>query len=181
MAYWISKGKHLCKFAVTMTAASVPRRHIFLLLLGFIPYFIPETVSAQDSILQLPEKYLGAVEKRITNLQSHLDKKTTQYLTKFQKAEAKLLRKLAKKDSTKAAQLLTQSQSKYQQLEQALKSEKPLQEYIPSLDTLVTSLKFLSTHQELLSKTKEAQEEIANALDKVESLKSSLGKAEAVN
>jgi len=139
-------------------------------------------LTAQDTTaLHLPEKYLSAVEKRVENLSSSLDKKTASYVKKFLKAEEKLLRKLARKDSMKAAELLTQSKQKYQQLEQALKSDKPLQEYIPSLDTLTTSLKFLSEHKELIAKTKNSQEELTRTFNKVDGLKSSLGKAEAVN
>jgi biopolymer transport protein ExbD len=135
----------------------------------------------QDSSIQLPSAYLSTVENKVSSLTGKLDQKTAKYLQAFQKREAKLLRKLARKDSTKAAQLLATSKAKYQQLEQALKGEKALQEYIPSLDTLTTSLKFLTQHKELLANTKEAQDKLKNTLGKVDGLQSSLGKAEAVN
>jgi hypothetical protein len=151
----------------------------FLVVLSLL--CIQRVGYAQDSLQQLPGKYLGTVEKKISNVTEKLDQKTASFLQAFQKREAKLIRKLARKDSTKAAQLLATSKAKYEQLEQALKGEKPLQEYIPSLDTLTTSLKFLTQHKELLANTKEAQDKLKNTLGKVDGLQSSLGKAEAVN
>ncbi|HYH15467.1 MAG TPA: hypothetical protein VD794_09610 [Flavisolibacter sp.] len=138
-------------------------------------------VLAQDSTLQSPIKYIVAVEKRANDLTASIDKKTNQYLNKFKKGEVRLLKKLAKKDSTKAAQLLAQSRAKYQQLEKALKGENHLQEYIPSLDTLTTSLKFLSQHKAFLATVRDEQTNFGQTLGKVEGLKSSLGKAEAVH
>ena len=129
----------------------------------------------------LPGTYLSVVNEEVSNLDRKLDRKTAKYIQAFQRQEAKLLRKLARKDSVYAAQLQAVSQARYNDLAQSLKGNNPLQEYIPALDTLTTSLKFLSQHQGFLSKTNEATKQLSQTIQNVAGLQASLSKAEAVN
>lgn len=169
--------KKNCTFGYILNRSLLLYRACFLL----ICLFGSCSGWSQDTTGTVPTNYINAIEKRTDELTKKVDQKTARYLSKFKKREEKLLRKLARKDSTKAAQLLMTSKQKYQQLEKTLKGEKRLQEYIPSLDTLTSSLKFLSQNRELLAKTKDAQQDLTNALGKVEGLQSSLGKAEMID
>jgi len=128
----------------------------------------------------MPAGHLLSIEKRLASLSDALDKKTDKYLSAFKKREEKLYRKLARKDSTKAAQLLQQSKEKYARLEQTLKGEQKFNKYLPFLDTLKTSLQFLEQNKELIQKTKGGSEQLARTLGKVEGLEASLSKGEVI-
>ena len=96
------------------------------------------------------------------------------------KQEAKMKNKLAKIDSLKANEISRDAKQKYNELEQKLEHGTSLKQYIPSLDSLSTSLKFMQQNQELISKTKEAQKKLKDALSKVNGLENQFQKAEEI-
>ncbi|HEY6504254.1 MAG TPA: hypothetical protein VIZ28_09795 [Chitinophagaceae bacterium] len=96
------------------------------------------------------------------------------------KHEAKMKRKLAKIDSSKAKEVFGNAEQKYKDLQQKLQSKLSGKQYIPSLDTLSTSLKFLQQNPQLLSQTKEAQEKLKDAIDKVGELEDQFQKADEI-
>ena len=161
-------------------------RPALLLILGIFMAIHVSAQSAQlpqqDSILSsrtISPQYLDKVADKADRLEQKLDKKSQKALEQWQRQEAKIKRKLAGIDSLKAKQIFGNAGQQYQQLEQKLQGGN-LKQYVPSLDTLATSLKFLQQNPQLLGKTKEAQQKLTEALGKVNGLESQFGKAEAV-
>lgn len=150
-------------------------------MLLFLALLVSCLAQAQDSAqVVLPENYLSKVEERVGALEEKLDRKSEQVLKRFQQQEERIHKKLSRIDSTRAAQYLTASKQQYQQLEQKLKNPSELSQYLPFLDTLNTSIKFLGEHQELLGKAKDAATKLRDAGDKVRELKEGLARAETI-
>lgn len=148
------------------------------LLILFCLSLLIQKVSAQDSnATQLPSKYLETVSKKSNKLENNIDKKSQKALARMQRAELRLKRKLAKIDSLAANNLFSDAESKYKQLESKLNDSKTLSQYIPYLDTLKTSFKFLEQNQKLLG---DGKEKLSEALSKVKELESQLQKAENI-
>lgn len=144
--------------------------------------FFPQLLVAQDTLHQkLPSNYLTQVSSKADRLQQKLDKSNDKALQQMQKLEDKIRRKLSKTDSAKTQQLFADAQQRYNSLENKLASKtSQLQQYIPSLDTLNTSLQFLQQNQQWLSSVKGGKEKLQTALDKVDGLKGQLQNAEEV-
>lgn len=98
---------------------------------------------------QLSTSTLKKLESKYAGLEKLVQKKSEKMLARMKNKEAKLQKQLEGKDSVAAKQLLAQQQEKYKQLEAKLKntagstSANPLKEYIPGLDSLQTSMRFL--------------------------------------
>lgn len=92
---------------------------------------------------------LKKLESKYAGLEKMIHKKSEKVLQRMKKKEAKLQEQLKGKDSVAAKQMLAQQQEKYKQLEAKLNntagsaSANPLKEYIPGLDSLQTSMRFL--------------------------------------
>ena len=92
---------------------------------------------------------VAAIQKKYDHLSDGLSRSAQRSLSRFEKLEQKLKRKLAKKDSAAAKKLFEGSDQQYRQLEQKLKSGDSsstaanLNTYLPGLDSLKTSLRFL--------------------------------------
>jgi len=144
---------------------------------------IPVVAAGQDSLLFLPattaSRYLDGIEARAAALEGKADKKNEQALRQFQKQEAKLRSKLAKIDSIAAKNVFAVADNKYKELAQKLKDNK-LHQYIPQIDSLSTSLKFLAANPQFISQAKEVKEKLKEAMSKMEALKSQLQKAEDI-
>lgn len=128
----------------------------------------------------IPIKYLEVVYKKADGVTQKLDKKSEKALEKFRKQEAKLIKKLSKIDSLAANNILITSAERLKHLENKLRSSSIFTQYIPSLDTLSTSLKFLNQNPEWLSDAKEIKEKFTDATKKINDLQASLQKAENI-
>ncbi len=125
-------------------------------------------------------RYIQSVQSTASNLEDKLDKKTEKLLRKLQQQESRIYKKLQKTDSTKAKALLEQSEAQYKKLEQNIaKLGKKGNTYIPSLDTLTSSLKFLQQNPQLLQ-LKDNAKQLTGAMDKVQGLQQQFNKAELV-
>lgn len=151
------------------------------LILLFSAIITINAANAQDSILSaLPSKYLTQLSSRVDGLKQKLDKKSEKALSQLQKQEENIKRKLSRLDSSKAKQVFGDAESKYKSLEQKLNNPSSLNQYIPYLDTLKTSLKFLENNKELLSKVKNIDKSFSEASGKLKGMESSLTKAEDI-
>jgi hypothetical protein len=146
--------------------------------------FSSRLVIAQDSIRNLSEqlssKYIAAAKDKAGEIANKLGKKSQKALSQFKKKEDKIIRKLAKIDSSKAVQLATSAKTKYEALETRLKNPGKIKQYIRGLDSMSTSLSFLASNSEFLSRAKEIKEKAGSALSKVDELKVQLQKAEDI-
>ncbi len=89
-------------------------------------------------------------------------------------------KKLSKLDSSKAKQVFASAQSRYDALQRKLENPGSSSGYIPFLDTLKTTLKFLEQNKALLSSAKDADGKLTEALSKVKLLEDQLRKSENI-
>jgi hypothetical protein len=136
------------------------------------------TAQTDSSIAPFSLGYLDAVTKKADDISSKLDVKTQKVLAAFQKSEAKLLRKLARKDSTKAAILRKSAEDRYKALERTISSNTFTASYNAALDTLKTSLSFLSAAKDALPA--ESEEALSKAAASLKGLDKSFASTEAV-
>jgi len=109
------------------------------------------SAHAQDTAYtknQLPEQFPSRVSDRLDAVDKKLTRHTTKLLARMKREEAKLFKKLKAIDSTKASELFKNSGATYDRLQQNLLSTaaspgRRIGNYIPYLDTLKNSLRFL--------------------------------------
>ncbi len=154
----------------------VARTLILLFSLSLYSVMAYSQDSTTAAIQQLPDKYLDKTSARVTEIEKKLTRKTEKSLRKLQKEEDRLRKKLSKIDSTAANNLFSQSSAKYTALTQKLSqkaesiSQRRIGNYIPYLDTLKTSLKFLNTSQLGINGSGELQNKLKEAMSKVDQL-----------
>jgi hypothetical protein len=135
--------------------------------------------STLTNIEGLPNKYFSKVNKKMSSIDRMLTKKTSKYLSKSERLEKKMLRKLKRINPKEADSLMALSSTKYKNMSSELTSKLPDnlkskgREYIPRLDSLSTSLSFLS-------KNKEYTDEAKKELEKLNGLQGKLQQSEKV-
>lgn len=160
-------------------------------LLCLIVLFLTSNALAQDSVFQqtieLPDKYLNSVNKKINGLDGQLTTQTEKYLHSLSKQEENIRKKLAKLDSSKAAELFGDSKKVYDVLLKKITSANGKVDnamsgqYIPYLDSLQGSLRFLKDAKNVISKSKDIQQKLGNSLAQVKQLETKLQEAGQVN
>lgn len=148
----------------------------------FIFLFTLLELRAQDSdsLQQIPSRYLDEVSSKAERLQQKLNKKGIKALNKLQRQESRITGKLEKTDSSKAAFIFHSGKRQYKELEQRLKKTLSLRQYIPSLDTLGTTLEFLQQNPQLLSGAISANQKLNEAISEVNGLEQQFQKAEEI-
>jgi hypothetical protein len=142
---------------------------------------VTSKAQTTDTVLhQLPANYLTQVSGKFDDVSEKLDKKSEKALVALQKQENKIRRKLSRLDSSKAKQVFGDAGSKYTELKQKLENPSSFTQYIPYLDTLKTSFKFLENSKALLGKAKDIDKSFSGASDKLKGVESSLTKAEDI-
>lgn len=158
-------------------------------ILSICLLFCASLIQAQpidSTINQLPitdvnVKVLSGLQKQYSGLQAKVNKQSSKLLSKMQRQEDKLRKKLNATDSLKAKALFTEDiQDRYKDLQSNLtnKADKlkrfPLKEYIPGIDSMQTSLNFLSKNVNLPT---DKIEQIKEVSEKLKSLQAELQKA----
>jgi hypothetical protein len=154
---------------------------INLLLMGLLCLYA--CAQAQSDTLSSPvsPKYLEQVNAKAGKLEQKLDRQSEKIIAQFLKQENKLKRKLARKDSAAAIAVFGDAKQQYDQLQQKLDGTHQLQQYIPSLDTLSSSLKFLQQNPQLMAVAKDGPAKLKETMEKVNGLQSEFQKAEEIN
>lgn len=134
---------------------------------------------ADSTATLISPRYIDQTASKAQYLTGKLDKKTEQTLAQMKKQELRMKNKLARIDSTKAKEMFGDIEQKYQDLQHKLTGAAS-GAYVPSLDTLATSLKFLKQHPQAVSLAKGASEKVTDALSKVKGLEDQFKKAEQV-
>ncbi|MET0463510.1 MAG: hypothetical protein ABW007_10160 [Chitinophagaceae bacterium] len=152
-----------------------------LLLCGV---FLSVLVYAQEDTTQkspfIDGKYLISVREKAAKLEAQLDSKSQKVLSAFLRKEEKMRRKLARKDSTAASRIFSGTADAYSQVKSKLQSPGELSGYIPSIDTLATSLKFLEQNPQWLKGIAGDASKLPAAIQNVNELKSKFRGAEDV-
>src|SRR5687767_5630281 len=129
-------------------------RKLYLIVAVLCICVISSSAFSQDSsgsgVSKVPSKYFETVSKRTSDLETKLDKSTQKALQALERQEKALKKKLSKIDSLAANNISTTSEARYKQLKEKLEGSKSLSQYIPRLDTLVTSFKFLQQNPQWL-------------------------------
>ncbi len=105
----------------------------------------PTAESSIKGLANISEKSLSFIQGKYSMLTTSVQKQSSRMLNRMQRKE----RKLQEKGSTFAKELFENSENKYKELQSSLASKadtsltRPLQEYIPNLDSLHTALSFL--------------------------------------
>lgn len=159
-------------------------RFIRLLIWIVATFFFTLHLYGQDTTskfsISIPAKYFDKVSDKAAHINEQLDKKSGKALARFAKQEERIKRRLATIDSLAAKNIFTTTENKLQQLQQKLNKPGSLTQYIPHLDTLSTSLKFLQRNQQYLTQAKDAEQKLKQSLAKIDGLKDQLQKAEAI-
>lgn len=137
----------------------------------------PDTGMLSPKILS---GYLESLGEKADKLEQMLDKKSEKAIASLQKQEHKIQRKLAKLDSLKARQVFGDAAQQYARLQQKLQKTDKLKQYIPSLDTLATSLKFLQQNPEWIAAAKNAPKQLEATMSKVKGMTERFQKAEEI-
>ncbi len=146
----------------------------------FLSPIYTNSQSHLDSLLNKidPQKWSGAVEKKVSKLEDKIIAKSEKTLSCLQKQEEKIYRKqLSTKDSLAAKARLAEIETKYKTLKDKLKNPASVlpntaQQYIGHLDTLKTALKFLDQ--------KGVPGNIKNVLSEIESFEGRMQQAEEI-
>ncbi len=134
---------------------------------------------SQDSTLLL-QTYVNDVAVKANSVKEKIDKKSGKALKSMEKQEARIRRKLSKIDSVMAISIFSEVSGKYEELKNRITAGKLAGGYVPSLDTMLTSLKFFERNPQLLASVKDSREKLDAALQKVNGLRSEIQKAEAI-
>jgi len=132
------------------TKTNKPLRQVFVLSVMLCFSLLSFSQSKIDSLLGKldPQKFAASVTDRAKKLEDKLVAKSMEVLNKLQRVEEKFYAKmLAGKDSVIAIVKLDEVKSKYKSLRNNFKNSaivSKASQYIPRLDSLNTSLKFLN-------------------------------------
>jgi hypothetical protein len=123
--------------------------------------------SRLDRLISAPDKLFGALNKKSRDIEEKLDKQTGKYLSKLERQEHRLKRKLSKKDSLLAEQTFGDIDKKYEDLKNTSgKVGKYSAVYSGHLDSLSTALNFLNNDKlSSLSSSPELEKTLAQYKD----------------
>jgi len=104
---------------------------------------------ATDKIGDLPSKFYDRIQGRMAATDKQLTRQTTKYLERLSRIESRLLQQLQKTDTAARSRLPGPGYQRWIARVQDTSSTLPVtgQCYIPHLDTLQTTLKFLQSQQ----------------------------------
>lgn len=158
----------------------MPIRHCIFLLSALIVQAGLQAQKDTSVSSLISHKYIEQVGAKTSNLGQKLGKQSEKIIAQFLKQENKIKKKLARKDSAAVATVFGDAGQRYDQLQQKITNTGKLQQYIPSLDTLNTSLQFLQQNPELMAITKDGPAKLKEAMSKINGLQSEFQKAEEI-
>lgn len=130
-----------------------------------------------DSTVSL--RYLTTISSRTFKLETRIEKRSAKALRRFAKQEIRLKRKLARTNQAKADSIFGDINQAYSNLDEKI-AKAGGQSYIPSLDTISTSLNFLQQNQQWLPSSKESVEKLNIAMANVKQVNEKFKKAETI-
>lgn len=160
------------------------------MLILCILLYIPTIIVAQDVLsptkdpANFPSRFFEKLQKSSAEMEERLITRSTKALKKLARQEARLKKKLGKKDSLAAEQVFGNVEEKYRNMQAQLEKPEKLagsaKQYMPQLDSLKTSLHFLRLNPDLLPGGAAQLDELKGALGKVSSLDGKFNQAENI-
>lgn len=153
----VGKNHYLWGFSSLVLGGNIVRQTIsmhklllyLLMMAGTLLVLCAESngqtdTSLLDRSVALPEKFFSSLDRKALSVEVKLTKQTDRYLSRLQRQEAKLKKKLWRKDSILAKQLFSGIDEQYTQLRQTTTHvDKYSGLYSGHLDSLSTALSFL--------------------------------------
>ncbi len=150
---------------------------VFTYLTMLCLFLWTDCLSQEDSSYsKLPQASLANLSDRISDISRKLDRHSESAIRDLQMREQKIYDKLFRIDSLRSRNMLSDAHARYSHFRDKLQSPGTLKQYIPSLDTLKTLLKFLDQNKELLT----APGQLPLAMDRLGNLENELASAEQV-
>jgi hypothetical protein len=140
--------------------------------------YAQEEKQPLNTVLQIPDKIFDVIDKKTSHIELNLIRQTEKYLSRLQRQENKLKKKLLKKDSTLAKEMFAGAEVKYNKLKKFTGNINKYQTlYSGHLDSLSTALSFLKYDniKNLASNTA-----LQNAIDQVGSLQGKFSQTEQI-
>jgi hypothetical protein len=155
---------------------------LFLFLVAVSSIQAQDDTSGSDRIVRsrIVDQYIDKASAKAGKMEEKLDKKSRKALEQMQKLETKMHRQLASLDSSKARQIMGDVKQRYDRLRQGLEKKNPFRQYVPSIDSLTVSIKFLKEYPGVISNVKKSKEKLDDALSKVKGLENQFQKAEDI-
>jgi hypothetical protein len=157
---------------ITLRCLSILSTFVF-----FGQLYAQDSISSNSSFA-VPSKFFTQVNKSSSQLQQKLDRKTAKALSSFEKKEKKINVKLVRIDSLAAKNIFADADKRYAELKNKLSNTDKITQYIPHLDSLSTSLKFLEQSNGLLSNAGDAKAKLEKSLASVRELETKFQQAE---
>ncbi len=154
-----------------------------LSLLLIIVFLSPECYSqdsARINLKQIPTRYVEKVSAKTGRVQKRIEVKSEKALEHFIVLKAKISGKLTKIDSSAASDIFADLDNKLRTLQQNLEQPGKFSGYIPHLDSIETSLKFLNQNLSWLNIEKNVGQKLEDCFSNIDLLKDKLGKAEEI-
>lgn len=136
--------------------------------------------EASDEPISISTKFLASISSKSRKLENKIDHNTRKTLEKWQRKERRIAHKLAKKDSVKAKEMLAVGEQQYNVIKENLARQTDLREYIPTLDSLSTSIKFLQQFPSVISSDGKVPQQLQQAKANLAALQSHIQGAEDV-
>lgn len=137
-----------------------------------------------DSLLKIPDKVIGTIERKTANISDGITRKTDVYLKKIIRQEKRLQKKLAAKDTLAAGKIFGDVEQRYAQLKNNTQNSSGIAQrvqhtYIPHLDSLHTALSFLTNAKGTFN-IPGGTADVVKAISNVNGLQNKFDKAEHI-
>jgi hypothetical protein len=147
---------------------------------GSVPDSLPVTISAK-----LSDKYINAIGRRSVEYQVKMEQGTKKYLNILKTREQLLEKQLNKIDSGATSKIFNGTEQTYDKIENELKNNsgnviKSCGKYIPSIDSALTSLKFLQKDGNIAGNLRSNISRVTTAMSKVKALEDQFKKTDNV-
>jgi hypothetical protein len=151
---------------------------VFALVTVFLPSYAQETSPV------ISGKLLSKINVHTKGMNNRLQKQMEKYLLRLEKEEKRLIKEVVRHDSSVAKMLANDSSNSYSALLKQIRHGETVttrkgSEYISSLDSITTSLKFLDQHKKLLP-SPEAKRQIESSIKKYGDLQKKLQNADGI-
>ncbi|MES1225558.1 MAG: hypothetical protein ABUT20_59310, partial [Bacteroidota bacterium] len=146
-----------------------------------------DSTSLVNKIANFPNRLFDKIRNKTAGLDRQLDRQTEKYLQKLARREEKLKKKLLAYDSNASKYLFNgNTAQQYAQLAQKIKADSAIQgreyggEYMPYVDSLQGTLKFLNANPQLINSSQALPADIQNTLAQLQLLQARLQNADQV-